>query len=52
MSTIAARKSQPSQVQTYVMSVTHTRFGEDAWNSRATTFGAIASECFESVVAR
>ncbi len=36
----------------YVMSVTHTRFGAGAWNSRATTFGAIGRVCFESVVAR
>ena len=49
-SSMIARYSHPSSVQMAVTSVAQTRLGAETLKLRATTFGAIGSECFESVV--
>ncbi len=48
---IAARYSQPSAVQTYVMSVTQATSGASTPNFRSKMFSATGSACFECVVA-
>ena len=45
-STMAAKYSHPSRVQTQVMFVTQTRFGSSTWKSRSSRLSAIGNACF------